>query len=248
MNIIKWNDISTFQSIFQNIRITPLKEPEFCLTNPKWISKVTTYFGCDNEIENNLLSYFKKKVNFIEAYHATRLIIPTRLKREGLKKLSLERIFKICENFDIKLPKSKKAIIIQNYNKYVSKRAGVRTNIYLEIDKYRNLFNESETQNKACSYYRGSEAISNVLDREDYLKYLQHPKASPVIIVIHLPYTEKFIHRSSMISLANHFFASWYNFTFFSQGQFKCDMGLDIKSPIKSKYVQHIKIMNPNIN
>ncbi|RUR16983.1 hypothetical protein ELY21_12070 [Legionella sp. km535] len=249
MKVIDWNQPSSFVDLFENISISCSNNNRFNLNNPTWISHVTDNFGECDEIANNLLILFKINVHAIRCYHATRLFFPKKIYREGLKKLSEKLIVKICRQAGYSPNKKEKEIIFARYHNYNSiMKDGTRNNIYVQLDKYRDMLcEESNTPQHNCSFFDGGEVFGNVLPNtlsSQLLKVLK-TRGIPTLISIDLPLSNKYLNDNYIVKIANTFFCSWFNLKVLNGEPFPNTCGLNIPLQIKGEYVKDI-LLFPN--
>lgn len=247
MKTIDWNDFTTYADLFENIAIHSHNEGCFDPFRVSWIKNVTNHFG-DNDasIAQNLLNCIQKKVDSIKCYHGTRLLYPRKIKREGLKKLSPNLIFKLCKQAEYYPNNTEKKFIRKQLEEFISNPDGVgesRCHIYFTIDKYLYLYNEEDNVIRSrCSFFWGSEGLRQIRLGDIFTKLKQSMESHgiPTVVIAHVPLNNKFFTNHQILLIATHFFSSWFNFHVLNQPQFNCQIGLDIPQNIKPRYIREI--------
>lgn len=246
MRVIDWNQPSTFTDLFSHIHIHSLNDGFFDQTNPNWISSVTTDLGIGEEISVNLLALLKKNVEAIRCYHATRLFFPKKIFREGLKILSERLVVKLCKQAGYSPKKRERAIIFKRYNSYTSIRSdGTRKNIYVQLDKYRDMLCKDNYIKNQCSFFDGGEVLSSGLLAPCSSQVLNNIKirAIPTLIYINLPISVKYLNDDDLIRIANAFFCSWFNSEKLKQEPFPDSCGISSKASIKGSHIKRIVLL-----
>lgn len=242
MRIIDWNTPDSIIDVFNNVsmNIDYLGEYDNCKSD--WIGQVTNNFGSSIEaIESNLLKYFESNVDAIRCYHGTRLFFPGKIKREGLKLLSVDRIYKSCNQAKIFLNHEDKGKIRLEYNKSIL-HDEQRKHIYLNIDLNANMYQDGKI-NLRCSFFDGGEIFSNVLPNKIFSafrsKLLSH--GIPTIIIINLPFTEAFLPEEKRYELARYFFHCCFHMKKTDKTPYKLDIGIDIPKKIPAHCILKVK-------
>lgn len=252
MKVIDWNQPSSFVDLFENISIKSSNNNYFDQNHPTWISDVTDNFGKCDDIANNLLFLFKRNVQAIRCYHATRLFYPKKIYREGLKKLSEKLIIKLCRQAGYSPNKKEKEIIFNKYYKYNSIMSdGSRKNIYVQLDKYRDMLcMENNIPQHNCSFFDGGDVFGNVLPNTlaSQLLRVLNTRGIPTLVSIDLPLSNKYLNDDYIVKIANNFFCSWFNLKVLKGEPFSNTCGLNIPVRIKGKYVKDILLFSNQID
>lgn len=249
MKIADWNDTNSFKEAFNQVNISRHNN-EFSLDNCLWINNVTNYFGDDEQtILHNILKEFQNNIDYIKCYHGSRYIVPNKIMREGLKKFSPQLVTKLCQQAKIYPNRNQKNAIEKTFNKFLMNSTDkIRSHVYMQIDKYLDMFNiDSNQLNRGCSFFNGSEGLSNILDSELSVPVLKafREKGLVTVVTIALPFNQNYLSLDKMQSIALHFFTSWYNsIVLKDDGHIPCHQGLNINKNINKRYLMDIQVFH----
>ncbi len=243
--ILDWSNMDNVSRILKKIKIKSDNNKEFDECSYDWICQITSDFGnTTDQIEASLKELFFKNFQHLKLYHATKILNPHNISKNGLKKLSPELIYDLILNANIKLKKADKNEILANYERHIKATTGERrSHIYLCIDKFHAILKENGELNTDCSFFRGSEAMPWILPEHIKIPYnkLLEDHGKRTIVTANIPLDCEYIENETLRKLPLQFFCLWFNNTVLKKEPFRNHSGLNIKQDIPPNLIKEIK-------